>query len=542
MKKRARFTAGLLAVLTAASLLSGCGSKGTAGTTGAPAESGTTGGTTTGNTTTAAAESTERKTLRVAIFDRASPGMVADDNFTTRYVQENFGKEYNVDVEFVPIPRSQEVDKLNMLMAANDAPDICFTYYGEIVYNYVKNGGLCDLTDLLPEYGPDLVKLLGDEVLEYGQYDGRQMAIPARRVNRGTLTTMIRKDWLDKLGLPVPTTTEEFYNTMVAFKEQDPGGLGDACIPYGLDYSAVDITWSSANLLDSFKTEMTDEELATLPEFGMPGFKEGVRFLNKMYNEGLISPNFALDKDSSQYQKDIASGKIGCFSNNTDYVWGRLDNLQKQLETTIPEGQFIPIDPFTNAEGKHPKRLYDPTGMRIIIPKTCKNPEIAIQYLNWMSDPDVLKDIQFGELGVHYMSDAEGYPTEIVPDDQVPEGMKKSGGDVGIILNGNDFGDPEINKKSMANKFPGYGEVYLQSEEMALVDGWMRPRIESPCESESTLGSTVKDKGNELFVLSVTCKPEEFDQVYDSMYEEYMSIGGQKILDEKLELWRAQQK
>lgn len=536
MKKRTRFTASVLAVLTAASLLSGCGSKGTEGTTGAPAESGTTGG-----AATTAAERTERTTLRVAIFDRAAPGMVADDNFSTRYIQENFGEKYNVDVEFVPIPRSQEVDKLNMLMAANDAPDICFTYYPEVVYNYVKNGGLCDVTDLLPQYGQDLVKLLGEEVLEYGQYDGRQMAIPARRVNRGTLTTMIRKDWLDKLNLPIPTTTEEFYNTMVAFKEQDPGGLGEGVIPYGLDYSAVDITWSSSNMLDSFKEPMTDEEMVAVPDFGKPGYKEGVRFLNKLYNEGLVSPNFALDKDSSQYQKDIASGKIGCFSNNTDYTWGRLDNLQKQLESTVPGAQFIPIDPFTNAEGKHPKKLYEPIGMRIIIPKTCKNPEVAIQYLNWMSDPEVLTDLQFGELGIHYMSEAEGYPTEIVPADQVPEGKKKST-DVALVLNGNDFGDEEINRKAMANRFPGYGDIYLQSEDMALVDGYIAPRLESPCESDSTLGSTVKDKGNELFVLAVTCKPEEFDQVYDSMYEEYMNIGGQKIMDEKIELWRAQQK
>ncbi len=480
----------------------------------------------------------DRPVLRIEVFERGTPGLISNDNISTRYVQEHFGDPNGIKVEYVPVPRAQERDMLNTLMAANDAPDLCFTYYGDLVYSYAKDEGIYDLGPYIEKY-PNLVSALGEDVLEYGKFAGVQYAIPAKRIDRGTLTTFIRKDWLDKLGLPVPTTTEEFYNTLVAFKEQDPGGLGDATIPFGLNYSAVDITWSSSNLLDSFKTDITDTQLATLPQFMLPGFKEGMRYLNKMYNEGLVSPNFALDQDTSQYQRDIASGKIGAFTNNFTYIYiAGYGNLAVELAKAVPGAELIPIDPFTNENGEHPKKLYDPNGILLFVPKTCKNPELVVKYLDWMTDPEVQMFLKYGIEGVHYESMENGYPTGRKTNAELPEGMLL--GEVHMILNGDDFGDFEINLSAAAAAYPGYEESYKTSVRMSLVDGWSNIHLDTPVVSEATLGATVQDKGNELFVKSVTCKPEEFDKVYDGLLQEYLDIGGQEIIDEKTAIWTVQ--
>lgn len=481
----------------------------------------------------------DRPVLRIEIFDRGTPGLIANDNISTKYVQENFGDPNGIRVEYVPVPRSQERDMLNTLMAANDAPDLCFSYYGDLVFNYGKNGGLHDLGPYLENY-PALKEYLGDNVLEYGVFGGVQFAIPAKRMDLGALTTFIRKDWLDKLGLEVPTTTEEFYNTMVAFKEKDPGGFGDQTIPYGLNYSGVDITWSSSNLLDSFKTaDLTDTDLATLPQFMLPGFKEGIRFLNKMYNEGLVSPNFALDQDTSQYKRDIASGKMGTLSNNFDFIYGAGNGyLAAEVAKAVPGAEYIAIDPFTNYEGKHPKKLYTPNGILLFVPKTCKDPDMVVKYLEWTTHPEVQTFLKYGIEGVHFESMEKGYPTGRKTNDELPEGMIL--GEVHMILNGNDFGDPEVNMQATAAAFPGFEDAFIKSLQTATVDGWNSPRLDSPVESEATLGATVQDKGNELFVKSVTCKPEEFDTVYDSLLAEYLEIGGQEIIDEKVAIWNRQ--
>ena len=164
--------------------------------------------------------------LRVETFDRGTPGQTpVDNNFWTDWVQKEFGEPNNIKVTFVPCPRSQEVDTLNVWMATGDAPDICLTYDVPTVYKYYNEGGLADLTDALNEHGGRLKEYLGDELLTYGQYDGNNFAIPAKRVIQARAGTFIRKDWLEKLDLPVPETTEEYYQTLKAFKEENPGDV-----------------------------------------------------------------------------------------------------------------------------------------------------------------------------------------------------------------------------------------------------------------------------------------------------------------------------
>src|SRR5690606_22141172 len=75
-------------------------------------------------------ESKERVKLRVEVFDRgnAPEGLTVTNNLMTEYVQKNFGDPNNIDIEYVAIPRSEEINSLNVQMAAGTAPDLIFTY------------------------------------------------------------------------------------------------------------------------------------------------------------------------------------------------------------------------------------------------------------------------------------------------------------------------------------------------------------------------------------------------------------------------------
>src|SRR5690606_24850929 len=128
-------------------------------------------------------QSGERITLKVELFDRnntpaGEPPIT--ENFLANYIKESVANELNIDVEFVTVPRAEEVDKLNVLMASNTAPDIIFTYNKPTVENYVRSGGLTDLGPLIDEYGPNLKEVLAPS-LPYGIFEGKQYAIPALR-------------------------------------------------------------------------------------------------------------------------------------------------------------------------------------------------------------------------------------------------------------------------------------------------------------------------------------------------------------------------
>ncbi|WP_342423959.1 extracellular solute-binding protein [Paenibacillus sp. FSL E2-0178] len=520
------------AALLLAGMLSGCSGNSNEGasSSAAPASGGE----------AAATQSKDPVTLKVEVFDRgnapAGAGPVTD-NYWTQWIQKNFGDPNNIKLEFVPVPRNQEVDKLNVLMATGDAPDLVFTYDMNTIYNYVKDGGLTEVGPLIEENGPNLKKFLGDEVLAYGVFDGKQYTIPAKRPLQYAQSSYIRKDWLDKLGLPVPATTEEFYETMKAFKEKDPGQVGGKLIPY--DFSAIDGTTitSPMVLVNSFVNNLTEEETymytstSYIPEISKPGYKEGVQFLNTMNAEGLINSDFALDKDGKQFEGDVANGYVGAFTALAAHANlmapGKVFDTLKQ---NVPGAEYVAMDPFTDEEGKTPKSIYDPIGMHIMIPKTSKHVAEAIKYLDWMSQSDVLFTLQNGNEGEHYTLE-DGFPVAITSDEAKKTFYNNT--DIAILSNGKDFGSEEKNIEAAALQTPDYKELSKQTILNALKDGYTLPRFERPIESEIKYGDTLKSKATEGIVKSIVSNPDKFSETYDSYVKEYLKIGGQQVQDER---------
>lgn len=478
-------------------------------------------------------------TLKVEVFDRGnSPaGMTVTDNLMTKWVQQNFGDKNNIKLEYVPVPRAQEVDKLNVLMASGDAPDIVFTYDGNLAYKYAQQGGLTDLGKLIDENGPNLKSYLGAETLAYGKFDNVQYAIPAKRVYLGKYSSMIRQDWLDKLNLPAPKSTEEVYNTLKAFKEKKPGG--DQTIPLGFGLFEA----SYEPIIYSFlKPNLSDEERFTLIQrFGssdqpvtLPGHKEAVKFLNKLYNEGLMSPDFALDKDKKKMNQDVMAGKVGMYAEdagNSYGIGGTLEVLQK----TVQGANLTPIDPYTNELGKHAKPSYIPAGMMIMVPKSSKHAVEAVKYLDWMAKKENMMMMGFGVEGKNYKLE-NGIPITIVSDDT--KNLLYNSGDMRIISNGTDFGDPEKNVAASVTWAPEAQRKDLAiAYKNGLADGIPQIRLPRPMESEVKYTKALKDKYQELLVKSIIAKPADFDKTYDAALADYMANGGSDIAKERKDLY-----
>ncbi|WP_241242833.1 extracellular solute-binding protein [Paenibacillus whitsoniae] len=510
-----------------ASALAGCGSDTTPKSQSMGAAAST--------SAAAATPSGPPTTLTVEIFDRGIQGQPDLNNNTwTRYINDNFGKQNNAIVKFVPVPRSQEIDKLNVLMAANEAPDISFTYDSATVSRYAKINGIMQLDDLLAKNGRELTNYLGKTVLSYGVFEGKQMAIPAKRTSLAWIGTFIRKDWLDKLGLPLPKNRDELYNALVAFRDKNPGGV-NGVIPWGL--AATGMNYGYGNLAESFWGKQSDEEFVTTPNWLKPGNKDALKFLNKLYNEKLISPDFALDKTAKQADADLTNGKVGFFSANWDYPLRQ--NISEPLKANVPTANFVPIDTFLNDEGKYKKIAYNENGVNVIIPKSSKNAELAIKYLNWMSDPKVLFFLQYGQEGVNHKM-VDGLPQVI---NQTGDNMQTSylNLDYTLVVNGVELGDQQKNIKALAASAPGYEAVAEQSYKINTTDTYTGFFFDTPNESNIKLGKTLGDMNKQMTDKLIVCKPAEFDSLYDKLVAEYMAAGGKAVMDENVKIYRAMQ-
>lgn len=519
----------MLAVLPVSTLLisalAGCGSESNnVSQSASPAAS-----------TAAATPSGPPVTLTVEIFDRGIQGQPDLNNNTwTRYINDNFGKANNAIVKFVPVPRSQEIDKLNVLMAANEAPDISFTYDSATVSRYAKVNGIVQLNDLLAKSGKELTNYLGKTVLTYGLFDGKQMAIPAKRTSLAWGGMFIRKDWLDKLGMPIPTTRDELYNTLIAFRDKNPGGV-NGVIPWGL--AATGLNYGTGNLSESYWGKQSDEEFVTAPNWLKPGNKDALKFLNKLYNEKLISPDFALDKTAKQADADVTNGKVGFFSANWDYPLRQ--NISQPLKANVPTANYVPIDTFKNSDGKYKKIAYNENGVNIFIPKSSKNAELAIKYLNWMSDQKNLFFLQYGQEGVNHKM-VNGIPQVI---NQTGDNMQTSylNLDYTLVVNGVELGDQQKNVKALAASAPGLEDVAEQSYKINTTDTYTSFFFDTPNESNIKFGKTLGDMNKLMTDKLIVCKPAEFDALYDKLVAEYMAAGGQAVMDENVKIYKAMQ-
>ncbi|MEC0135931.1 extracellular solute-binding protein [Paenibacillus macerans] len=496
---------------------------------------------------TQAGESGKRVTLKIEVFDRGnSPaGSTITDNYLTNYVQENFGDPNNIDVEFVPVPRSEEVEKLNVLMASgSDVPDIVFTYDTNTFNRYASQGGLTDLGPLLQQHAPNLKTFLGEDILQYGLYEGTQYAVPAKRSQVGKYASFIRQDWLDKLGLAVPQTTEELYEALKAFKEKDPGGTGGQVIPLAMTVANAQYE----PLIWSFIEPLTEEQSYTLTQtLGsndypalLPGFKDALRFMNKLYNEGLMSKDFALDTDKKKLGEDVSSGKVGFFSEddvNPFYENGTYATLQKN----VPGAILAAVDVYSNSEGKHPKPMYNPNGMYIMVPKSSKRAVEAIKYLEWMAADDHLFHMQNGIEGENYMM-VDGVP--VAMEKQTEEALNRlyNSGDMAIIANGKQLGSEEMNLKARALQFPPeYQDIVAKAQQIANTDVIEPVVMKRPIAAQTKYGTTLQEKFNEMLVKTTMVKPDQFDSVYETMMKDYMASGGQAVLDERTAVYKEMQ-
>ncbi len=486
----------------------------------------------------------EYSEITVEIFDRGNVGGTdPTNNYYTEWIKKKVLEELNIGVTFVAVSRWEETPQLNNLMAAQTAPDISFTYSADLITNYHTQGGILNLTPYIEEFLPDLKAFLGPDLALPGrdfiyrdqiQATGETFSIPARRMNVAQNGTFIRKDWLDKLGLEIPKTTQEFVDALRAFKEKDPGNVGkEKVIPFTM---TNDVRWRASTLLDSFiDPELSDKDrwINSVADrnFLQPGYKEGFRLLNQLYNEGLIDPEFALYTDDTGSDNLIKSGVVGAFIHNWDQAYRETPGLLRDLLVNVPDAQIVPCDPFVNAAGKTAKGLYDAAGLKFFIPAFSKNPEGALRYANWLAKFENRYYLQTGDEGVTHEI-INGVPkTKTVEGEKIMNSSQNI--DYTFIMNGLDVGDPDKYAQALAYSYSVDPQLIMDAYNYAMKDGRPSIVVPVPILSAGPVNETLVEKGKTLMAQSVTAKPEEFDSVWDAGIADWLASGAQEVRDER---------
>ena len=480
-------------------------------------------------------------TLEVEMYDRSTAGFNVEDCWQLHYIQENFGDPNHIKVVWVPASRWSEGEVLSRWLQGGTAPDICMTYGTDLLQQYIDQGGVRALDELLEDYGEDLVEFLGAGVLQYGQFDTgnglEQYYLPARRIIVATQSMYIRQDWLDELSMDMPENVEELYDYLVAAKEANLGG--ERTIPYSSDLYAPDPFYGWIYQMDSFidYDQITEEDWVAYAEmhYLLPGAKEAIRWMNKFYNEGLVTDYFGIS-NSEQTDADRVMGYDGFWVGNWDVAWRQEYLYEQELEKNVPGASWVACNAFQNPDGPVLHETYTAAGQAIFIPATTDDDTAiaAIKYLNWMASPEALYALQNGEMGYTYTTvDANGIPTDLKNISDVEDAYKIHATDGAPICNGFYYGSDELNYAASANGYPGYTAEVAHSLVVSNEGAYEPITFSRTIQARVDFGSTITSKEGELLVQAVTCAPENFDAVWEEYTNAILTSGGQQIIDEQ---------
>lgn len=533
------------------------GQSSVAGSTASKTESSQSGSSSTENTTTASeltdGKFAETRHITVEVYDRGNDGgSDPTNNMYTEYIKKGMLEDHNVEVEFVKVPRWTEVEEINNLLAAGTAPDICVTYSFPTIQTYADMGGVLDLSGYVDDYKGDLPNLwdwLGETNIYWDKdpVDGHIWAIEGKLATSNRINTFVRKDWLDKLNLKEPTTTEEFEAMLVAFKENASTLLGadaDKMIPYSVSY---DVGWRAATLIESFiDPDITDKEYYVNGfddrKLTQNGTKEAVRLLNKWYNDGLMWDNFALYGSGDTTEDDnMKAGYVGAFTHNWDYPFRNgTDSINANLQRNVGEdAEFVAVDPFTDSKGGHTKYVSSTAGDRkIFFPTTNDEPLASMLYLDWISQPEHIEYLQIGDEGVtHNKHESGAIQTVAATGDAIMNsGMNI---DYTITCNGLHLSTDSLTVLSKAYSYAEIDpELVKQADAYAQVDAVPAKNVNvGTIEAEAGVGDTLSAKRDQVYDNAVIAPVADFDKTWDSLYNDYLNAGGKAIQEERAAKW-----
>ena len=519
-------------VLVSAMLLSGCG--GTGQTTQTESASKMEEATVSADVSTqeSSSEASEKNgsgegeivEISVMVYDRGSEyseGNSLTDNELTRWINEQMEPQ-GVHVNFIPVPRSGADDAVNLMLTAGTAPDIIRTYDRQRVATYGSQNGLVDLSPYLEQLDPDYVAN-NQDAIEFTQFDGKQYALPGVFAYHGKgHDSYIRQDLVEKMGMEMPTNRDELIEVLYAMKENFPD-----ITPYGFSGKVTDGMYTNFILSYCSRANERDNYIyePTFTTVLKPGHKEGLRQLNQFVLDGIISPDFALDTDSTKLSQDIANGKVG-------FLLGNGDGMKAYATVDDPDYRMVDVDILQNADGSYEVPSQDPLSHYVYVPKTAEDRiDAVIKYLSWLSNEENAIQISYGIVGLGSEM-VDGYPVKKTSDELIALGLSKDLGDSNFLYANFEFEKDRLVDNYMINYPEVPRDVAEQAMETQYSNWYDKCLIPAALETDQyvpLLQTLIVE-----FVLKCMNAPEgQFDQVYEQEYQILLDNHLQEVLDER---------
>lgn len=344
---------------------------------------------------------------------------------------QEWQRRTGVMLDFIQPPANQAKEAINVLLASGELPDMLEYDWASFPggpEKAISDGYILRLNDAIDKYAPNLKKYLSEhpEIDKQIKTDnGSYYVFPFIQGDDELRTyqgPIVRKDWLDELGLQVPVTIEDWHTVLKAFKEKMgiEAPLTFLGVPnplFGIESGAF---VGAYGIKKGFYLDQGHVKYGPLEA----GYKTFLALFRDWYAEGLIDKNMAT-VDTKTLDSNMISGRSGAS------IWNAgagIGTWQPSVKETVPQAQFVPAPYPVLHKGEKPKfgqrsHAYMGSG-GVAISSKSENVEIATRMLDFGYSPEGHLLFNFGIEGVSYEL-KDGYPqyTDIIlrnPDKLAP--------------------------------------------------------------------------------------------------------------------------
>lgn len=474
----------------------------------------------------------EEEATPITLFYTTARSTNEYTDMTHEYIKKNLGIDMKV------FPGSGEwKQQLSLYVSTGDVPDIV-AYMDTITYQtYAEQGVWYDITNLVDSYEnirPYVSSQTNDPDSVWARLtvDGKLYGIPYMSGMPTKYLNVLRKDWMDKLNLEIPTTLDELTDVLRAFTFDDPDGDGvDNTYGFG-NASALN------NLCEFFGAFGVSPKEDTLLMDGKlytsvisDGYRQALSYLHDIYDEGLIHPEIFTMTETQRYEEWVR-GAYGC----TTWWWTHTGNSINRYGffDANPDADIVFFDPVSGPDGYSGHIAEDDISQVIAISANCANVDKALQLLNFQASYDGYCTVYLGVEGQFWTKGADGKRDW----DWTIENKDKFG---------NSINDMEYYKILGNNRIQNESKMLMESSKRndILMEQVQRPLVITPIRNAfvGIITPEFQQYSSETakFYTDATIKfitgDKNLDEEWDSYVQGYLDCGGAAIRESMLEVY-----
>ena len=327
--------------------------------------------------------------------------------------------EHGIDLQLTMLPSAQSDQdvKIQASGAGNVLPDI-FMVSRSVLVNLVKQGLVAEVDDCFDKMPTRTALMYDADAKQHTTINGHIYGFASPGSIAKNEGLLIRKDWLDKLGLEVPTTTDELLEVCRAFTWGDPDGNGrDDTWGFGAfietDSNLKGYPGSRLDtLMGAFGVSglwSMDEETVGLNIYN-PKFYDFMVYLRGMHEEGIIDPNW-LSYKKDDFRAAWKQGKFGIMKEQ-NAAYASTANYAP-FDSNFPDGEWIIVDAIEGPYGDKAIGSYDQSYRILAVSANAKKQgklDKICELLEWMSSDEGYYLCGWGREGINYDLDENGIP------------------------------------------------------------------------------------------------------------------------------------